>query len=91
MTTISLPCYLNGQFIGVVGADFSMEDLLSDITYFRERSDSYNYAFMADRSGRTVMHPLLQAPSDVGGYSVDIRTLENNPAFNAVVFSSMQR
>ncbi len=46
LTSITLPCYHQGKFIGVVGTDLSMEDLLSEITYFQKGQSSY--AFMAD-------------------------------------------
>ena len=65
LTSITLPCYYQGKFIGVVGTDISMEDLLSEITYFQRGQSSY--AFMVDSSGRTMMHPLLPAPSDAFG------------------------
>ncbi|KAL9960905.1 hypothetical protein ACROYT_G034413 [Oculina patagonica] len=91
LTTISLPCYYDGKFFGVVGTDLSMEDLLSEITYFREGQASY--AFMAESSGRTMMHPLLPAPSNAGDNPIfmDIRDLEPHPTFNSVVFDSMKR
>ena len=68
-----------------------MEDLLSEITYFREGQASY--AFMAENSGRTMMHPLLPAPSNVGDDPIfmDIRDLEPDSTFNSVVFESMKR
>ena len=34
LTSITLPCYHQGKFIGVVGTDISMADLLSEVTYF---------------------------------------------------------
>lgn len=91
LTTISLPCYYDGKFFGVVGTDLSMEDLLSEITYFREGQASY--AFIADSSGRTMMHPLLPAPSNADDKPIfmDIRDLEPDPTFNSVVFDSMKR
>ncbi|KAL9960925.1 hypothetical protein ACROYT_G034433 [Oculina patagonica] len=84
LTSITLPCYHEGKFIGVVGTDISMEDLLSEITYFQKGQSSY--AFMADSSGRTMMHPLLPAPSDAYGDPIfmDITALEPEPEFYSV-------
>ena len=91
LTTVSLPCYHDGKFIGVVGTDLSMEDLLSEITYFR--SGQASYAFMADNSGRAMMHPLLPAPSNTDDDPIfmDIRDLEPAPSFTSEVFESMKR
>ncbi|KAL9960915.1 hypothetical protein ACROYT_G034423 [Oculina patagonica] len=90
LTSITLPCYHQGKFIGVVGTDLSMEDLLSEITYFQRGKSSY--AFMADSSGRTMMHPLLPAPSDAYGDPIfmDITALEPGTEFYSV-FESIKR
>ena len=90
LTSITLPCYHGGKFIGVVGTDISMEDLLSEGTYFKKGQSSY--AWMADSSGRTMMHPLLPAPSNafVDPIFMDIRDLEVEPGFD-VVFQSIKR
>ena len=87
LTSITLPCYYQGKFIGVVGTDISMEDLLSEITYFQRGQSSY--AFMVDSSGRTMMHPLLPAPSDAFGDPIfmDITALEPEPEFTSVFLS----
>ncbi|XP_068693104.1 VWFA and cache domain-containing protein 1-like [Montipora foliosa] len=84
LTSITLPCYHQGKFIGVVGTDISMADLLSEITYFQKSQSSY--AFMADSSGRTMMHPLLPAPSNAYGDPIfmDITALEPEPEFYSV-------
>ncbi|XP_078384871.1 VWFA and cache domain-containing protein 1-like [Oculina patagonica] len=90
LTSITLPCYHQGNFIGVVGTDLSMEDLLSEIAYFQRGQSSY--AFMADSSGRTMMHPLLPAPSDAYGDPIfmDITALEPGTEFYSV-FESIKR
>ena len=90
LTTITLPCYYQGKFIGVVGTDISMEDLLSEITYFQRGQSSY--AFMADSSGRTMMHPLLPAPSEAyeDPIYMDLTTLEPDPEFYSV-FQSIKK
>ena len=67
-----------------------MEDLLSDVTYFQKGQSSY--AFMTDSSGRTMMHPLLPAPSDAYGDPIfmDITALEPETDFYSV-FDSIKK
>ena len=85
LISITLPCYHNGNFIGVTGTDINIEDLTSDISLFQNQGHGA-YAFMTNRLGRTVIHPLLPAPS--GAYEdpvyLDIRALEPEPEFNDV-------
>ena len=78
------------MFIGVVGTDISMEDLVSDINLLNEGQIAY--AYMTSKSGRTIVHPLLPAPTDAYGDPVylDIRTLEPEADFNDV-FTSMTK
>lgn len=61
-----------------------MVDLLSDVTFFQKGQSSY--AWMADSSGRTMMHPLLPAPSNafVDPIFMDITALESEPGFDTV-------
>lgn len=88
--SITLPCYHEGVFIGVVGTDISMEDLVSDINLLNEGQSAY--AYMTSKSGRTIVHPLLPAPTDAYGDPVylDIRALEPETEFNDV-FTSMTK
>ena len=67
-----------------------MADLLSEITYFQRGQSSY--AFMADSSGRTMMHPLLPAPSNAFSDPIfmDITALEPDPEFYSV-FESIKK
>jgi len=90
LTSITLPCYHGGKFIGVVGTDINIADILSEVTYFKKGQSSY--AWMADSSGRTMMHPLLPAPSHAYADPIfmDITALEPEPGFN-VVFQSIKR
>ena len=91
VTTVSMPCHYNGQFIGVVAVDITMSDLLADVTYFSQGQASY--AFLVDRTdGRTIMHPLLPVPSSVTKppIFVDIRSLEPEKGFDSV-YSSIER
>ena len=85
--SITLPCFHEGKFIGVAGTDINMDDLLSDITFFNQGQSTY--AFMISNSGRTLIHPLLPAPTDAYGDPVflDIRTLEPEAEFEDVFFS----
>ena len=88
---MSMPCHHNGQFIGVAAVDISMSDLLTDVTYFSHGQASY--AFLVDRrDGRTMMHPLLPAPSSVTEppIFIDIRSLEPEKEFESV-YSSIER
>ena len=88
LVSITLPCFYKGEFIGVTGTDINMEDLTSDISLFNQGHSAY--AFMTSRSGRTIVHPLLPAPTSAYGDPVylDIRALESEPEFNDV-FDSM--
>ena len=67
-----------------------MADLLSEITYFQRGQSSY--AFMADGSGRTMMHSLLPAPSNAFSDPIfmDITALEPEPEFYSV-FESIKK
>ena len=84
LMSITLPCFHEGKFIGMAGTDINMDDLLSDITFFNQGQGTY--AFMVSNSGRTLIHPLLPAPTDAYGdpIFIDIRTLEAQKAFNEV-------
>ena len=84
---MTLPCYHKGKFIGVAGTDINIEDLVSDIDLLKEGQIAY--AFMTSKSGRTIVHPLLPAPTDAYGDPVylDIRTLEPEAEFNDVFIS----
>ena len=85
--SMTLPCYHKGKFIGVAGTDINIEDLVSDIDLLKEGQIAY--AYLTSKSGRTIVHPLLPAPTDVYGDPVylDIRTLEPEAEFNDVFIS----
>ena len=80
--SITLPCYHNGRFIGVTGTDINIDDLTSDISLFQNQG-SGAYAFMTNKPGRTMVHPLLPIPADAYDDPVylDIRALEPEPEF----------
>lgn len=88
--SITLPCFHNGEFIGLTGTDINIEDLLSDITFFNQGQSTY--AFMITNSGRTLIHPLLPEPTHAYGEPVylDIRALEPEKDF-IEVFESIQK
>ncbi|EDO46979.1 predicted protein [Nematostella vectensis] len=88
ITTVTLPCYHGNTFVGVVGIDITMGDLLADVSYFGAEQESY--AFVIDGSGRGLVHPLLPMPSnaDQDYASLEIRTLE--PDAPNSIFDSMQ-
>ncbi|KAL9960894.1 hypothetical protein ACROYT_G034402 [Oculina patagonica] len=90
MTTAALPCYYNNTFIGVVATDISMEDIQSQITYFRKGRSSY--AFMVDSFGRAMIHPLLPAPSEAfeDPIFMDIAALEPASGFGDVLASILR-
>ena len=91
LMSITLPCYDNTDtFIGVAGTDINIEDLLSDITFFNQGQTTY--AFMIGETGRTLIHPLLPAPTDAyeDPIFMDIRTLEPESEF-LEVFDSMTK
>ncbi|KAJ7382933.1 hypothetical protein OS493_031708 [Desmophyllum pertusum] len=64
-----------------------MEDIQSQITYFKKGQASY--AFMANSFGRAMIHPLLPTPS--GAFEdpivMDIATLEPETEFDDVIAS----
>ncbi|XP_032221259.2 VWFA and cache domain-containing protein 1 [Nematostella vectensis] len=90
LTSITFPCYHQGKFIGVAGTDVVMSELLADVTYFNQGQASY--AFVADSSGRTMMHPLLPKPSDPyqAPFFLDIRDLEPEGNFSDIIFSGIK-
>ena len=68
--SLCLPVTDSGDGLkGVACMDLAIDDLLSDITYFREGETSY--AFIIDENGRVLTHPLLPNPSEI----------TNNPLF----------
>ena len=74
----------------MVGTDITIEDLLSDITFFNQGQSTY--AFMLSNSGRTLIHPLLPASTDAYGDPIfmDITTLEPETEFKEV-FDSIKK
>ncbi|XP_077996467.1 VWFA and cache domain-containing protein 1-like [Glandiceps talaboti] len=90
MTTAALPVKYQGELKGVVGTDFTLDDLFADITYFREGEKSYAFLFEANTKaeGRTLMHPLLPAPAYIeeDPVYVHITSLEREEKFRDIIF-----
>ena len=49
ITTVSLPVYASGNFVGVVGIDISLADLFEEVDYFLQ--DAQTYAFVVNHDG----------------------------------------
>ena len=75
---------------GVTCMDLDVDDMLSDIGYFREGSSSY--AFIIDSSARVLTHPLLLSPSEITNnpYFIYLDSLEPTKNINELS-QSMQR
>ena len=46
---MSLPVYVSGNFVGVVGIDMSIADLFEEVDYFVQ--DAQTYAFVVNHNG----------------------------------------
>ncbi len=58
-----LPIHHSDHLIGVACVDIVVSELLSDVTYFHQ--GALSYAFVADETGRTILHPLMPSPTEV--------------------------
>ena len=78
MTSMCLPVSITRGFNGVACTDVKLSELLKEVEYFEEGNSSY--AFMIDKTGRTLIHPLLSDPTYVvDPVFVDISVLERSP------------
>ncbi len=75
--TCSLPFYVDGELIGVVGMDVSLENMAASV----HKSDSNGISFIVNNNGQVIL-----APEDNGIFTVttadqaqDLRTLGNEP------------
>ncbi|CAC5376301.1 unnamed protein product [Mytilus coruscus] len=57
ITSLCLPVKLNSSLHGVICTDVKISKLLAEVEYFTE--NEYSYAFIIDKTGRVLMHPLL--------------------------------
>ncbi|CAH1780663.1 unnamed protein product, partial [Owenia fusiformis] len=87
VTSICLPVFYNANLKGVACVDITMEDLLADVIYFRTGEKSY--AFIIDKTGRTMMHPLLPKPYSISDAPifVPIESLERTAEENGILTS----
>lgn len=88
--SLCLPVHYLQHLAGVTCVDISMDDLLSDVTYFQR--GELSYAFMVDQSGRTLMHPLIRRPYDVMNdlAFINIELLEHTREAKGVCQSMMR-
>ena len=89
--SVCKPVFHDQQLQGVAAIDLRLADLLSSVTFFY--SAEYSYVFIIDKSGRTLLHPLLPNPSTSERTTraiVDISTLEPKASREGVI-SEMKR
>ena len=77
--------YKDDKLLGVAAVDLRLADLLTEATYYN--GGEYSYAFIIDKTGRTLVHPLLLRPSvnTTGRVSVDIASLESSNVVKHVI------
>lgn len=87
MTSMCLPVTVTVGFYGVVCTDVKLSELLKDVEFFEEGNSSY--AFMIDKYGRALVHPLLPdatyARLHDDPVQVDITTLERSPNSGEII------
>ena len=71
-----LPINQQNQLKGVVCVDIALDDLFSEISYFRQGASSY--AFLMNRYRQLLVHPLIPPPSTAtqDPILVDIKYIE---------------
>ena len=84
--TLSTPCYnaeADGKLLGVASVDFTVSDIFASAEYFTQ--GDLSYAFVIDRDGLVLLHPLLPFPSTISAaVYLDISTLEPQPGFEFI-------
>jgi len=73
MTTISVPVYKNDKFVGVVGADISLEELSNKISNIKIKDSGY--ATLTTQNGLILAHPM----KDVLGKNISEITKDEKP------------
>ncbi|XP_070571547.1 VWFA and cache domain-containing protein 1-like isoform X2 [Ptychodera flava] len=95
MTTALMPVKHGGELRGVVCIDITLDDLLGDISYFKEgeRTYAFLYEVNSKATGRTLLHPLLPAPVNIEDdpVYVHVTTLERDEKFVEFVFHNSSR
>lgn len=79
-----------GGLVGVTCTDILLDELLSDITNFKQ--GELSYAFMIDGQGRVMVHYLQPTPNaiTINPDPIDIYTLETSPEARPMI-ESMKR
>ena len=92
VVTVSLPVFSASQFLGVVGIDISLADLMADAAFLKDGSGVMSYAFVIDNLKQTLTHPLISQPSDTSHHPifVDISLLEFNDGADEVIESMIR-
>jgi hypothetical protein len=90
ITSLCLPVDKSGSLIGVTCTDILLDELLSDITNFKQ--GELSYAFMIDGQGRVMVHYLQPTPNAITSEPdpIDIHILEPSPDAKAMI-ESMER
>ena len=86
--SICLPVNYAGGFVGAVCTDMQVSNLLADITYLGESETSY--AFMTDKYGQTLVHPLLPVNRKTMPDVINIQYFEKSTGIEEVI-TSMKR
>ncbi|XP_037070715.1 VWFA and cache domain-containing protein 1-like isoform X2 [Pollicipes pollicipes] len=84
VVSVTQPCYHVDYFIGILGMDLHLPDLVEDLTYFSQIGG--RYAFIVDDHGYTLMHPSFSRPlvEPRHPFHSDISSVEHRPGFAAV-------
>lgn len=91
IVTASAPIVIKGKFVGAVGVDFPLSDLVEEVSYFE--NDQLSYAFVIDGFKKVIMHPLLPLPLSVKTQPalVYIEELERSPRFRNEILAKIMR
>ncbi|XP_048764452.2 VWFA and cache domain-containing protein 1-like isoform X2 [Ostrea edulis] len=90
VTSLCLPVDKSGTLVGVTCTDILLDELLSDITNFKQ--GELSYAFMIDGQGRVMVHYLQPTPNAITSDPdpIDIHVLEPSPDAKPMI-DSMKR
>lgn len=90
ISSLCLPVDKLGGLVGVTCTDILLDELLSDITNFKQ--GELSYAFMIDGQGRVMVHYLQPTPNaiTINPDPIDIYTLETSPEARPMI-ESMKR
>ena len=85
ITSICQSIHHNNALKGITCIDIRIADILGDIEYQLE--GEYSYTFLIDKTGRTLLHPLLPNPFKVldDPTFIDIETLERSQGINTII------